>query len=464
MSKAVNKDIRIFPKQNIALQHLRDRNITEVLYGGAAGGGKSRLGVMWLIEMCVKYPGTRWLMARRQLSELRATTLVSFFDHCRENGITSPKYWNYNQQSSTITFWNGSVIVMKDLAYQPNDPTYQNLGGYEFTGIFIDEVGEVDEAAKDILKRSCRYRLAEYGLTPKFLYTCNPCKTWPYKEFYLPSQKDQIKPGLVYIQALSGDNPLNDPSYAKMLSGLPKYHRDRLYLGLWETEPDDRQLMLWEDIDRVFENKNILVVNDAKILGTKYEDKQHTDSYITVDVARLGNDKTCIVLWRGLAAVEIHLLHKKTTDQTASFVRDLQQREAVPHKNIIVDSDGVGGGVVDQLRGCTAFVNNARPLHEENYANLKSQCYFALTDAVKRQEMFVQCDPMIRGMLFEELEQVRRKDGDDIKRMAVTSKDEVKRTLGRSPDISDALMLRMLPLVQKRKRAHTFDTVSVITW
>ena len=58
-------------KQTIALDVLEDNETNEVLFGGGAGGGKSLLGVYWLLKCCVKYPNTRWLKCRSQLKKLK---------------------------------------------------------------------------------------------------------------------------------------------------------------------------------------------------------------------------------------------------------------------------------------------------------------------------------------------------------------------------------------------------------
>ena len=66
-------------KQTITLDYLEDRKTNEVIYGGGAGGGKSILGVYWVLKMCFKYPGTRWLIGRAKLKTLTETTLLSLF-------------------------------------------------------------------------------------------------------------------------------------------------------------------------------------------------------------------------------------------------------------------------------------------------------------------------------------------------------------------------------------------------
>jgi phage terminase large subunit len=67
------------PKQFLAWQYLTDQVTTEFGSGGAAHGGKSYLGCEWLTDMCLAYPGTGWLLGRKELLNLKRTTLLTLF-------------------------------------------------------------------------------------------------------------------------------------------------------------------------------------------------------------------------------------------------------------------------------------------------------------------------------------------------------------------------------------------------
>lgn len=154
----------------------------ELVYGGAKSGGKSDLGCMWILQNCIQYLGTRWIIGREELTKLKKSTFDSFFLVCKRWGVTE-KFYIYNQSLNIITFTRGSQIYLLDLAYSPSSPEYQHLGGIQVSGIFVDEASEIDEKCKNIFTTLIRYKLEgidkdgnPYKLLPRILYTCNPIK------------------------------------------------------------------------------------------------------------------------------------------------------------------------------------------------------------------------------------------------------------------------------------------------
>lgn len=416
-------------KQTLALDALESDHINEVIFGGGAGGAKSFLGCYWLAKMSLKYPGTRWVMGRAILKTLKETTLNSFFEVCRMQGLVSGTHYKFNAQSNIISFPNGSEILLKDLFSYPSDPNFDELGSLEITGAFIDECNQVAEKAWNILKSRVRYKLDEYGLTPKILGTCNPAKNWVYSKFYKPSRDGELEDNKMFIQSLLTDNPFISRHYRENLLSLDNNSKQRLLFGNWEYDNDPAALM---QIDRI----NNIFTNDFVHGG---------DKYITADIARFGKDSTTIIYWDGLRAERIVQLRKKSTMDVADMIQGMRKMYHVPMSNVVIDEDGIGGGVVDALYGCYGFVNNSRPLEGENFANLKSQCYFKLAELVNDGKIYVNCpDIDIKGQLIEELEQVKQKDMDKDGKRAVIGKDKVKELIGRSPDLSDSLMMRMV--------------------
>lgn len=428
-------------KQYEAYQLLTDKIHTQIGYGGAASGGKSYLGAFWITANCLAYAGTGWLLGRRDLVNLRRTTLLTLFKLWAEQTI--PKEWyNYNQQQNVITFQNGSQIFLFDLAHQPSDPLYTRLGGLELTGAFIDEANEVDEAAINIIvTRLGRRKNSEYNLTPKLLECFNPDKGHIYQRYYKLWKEGQLPPYRKFIKALPTDNPHTTKEYIVQLQSADRITRERLLLGNFEYDDDPGTLVRYDAIMDLFTN----TVDNS------------TERFITCDVARFGSDKTVIIVWEGLKAYIIEVYEGLATDSVARKIAQLAQIERVPYSHIVIDETGVGSGVVDMLRGVKGFISNARPLENplthkpENYANLKTQCIYRMADLISSHKVAVRVEneqgvillsPQYRQELIEEIEQWKARDIDKDGKAKVRAKDEIKTVLGRSPDISDAFMMR----------------------
>jgi hypothetical protein len=412
-------------KQTQAIDLIEDNKTKEIIYGGGAGSGKTALGVYSILKNALKYDGSRWLIGRAVLKTLKETTLNSFYDVCRMQGLKAGTHYQYNAQSNIITFQNGSTILLKDLFLYPSDPNFDELGSLEITGAFIDECNQVSEKAWNIVKSRIRYKIDEFGLIPKMLGTCNPAKGFVYNNFYKPHKEGKLEDDKAFIQALATDNPFISPHYIESLKTLDKQSRERLLYGNWEYDDNDNALIEYDKIVDLFRNEHVPAGK----------------GYISADIARFGKDKTLIMVWSGFRVIEIHKLANKATNEVAAYIKHLAKKHSIPYSQIICDEDGVGGGVVDY--GFKGFVNNSKAL-TGNYINLKSECYYKLAELINQAGVWVMSeDVTIKKELTEELEWVQRHNADKDGKLAVLPKDKVKEHLGRSPDISDALMMRM---------------------
>jgi PBSX family phage terminase large subunit len=415
-------------RQSQAWKYLTDNKTNVVLFGGSAGGGKSWLGCLWITTLCLQYPGTRYLIGRAVLTQLKLTTLNTLFELLGQMGLKSGEHYTYNGQSNVLTFYNKSEIIFKDLAYNPSDPNYDSLGSLEITAAFIDEAAQITSLAYNIVKSRIRFKLNEYNFIPKILMTCNPANNWIKKDFYLPYVQDQLDENKIFLPSLPMDNPHLPASYIEMLKELPPMQRKRLLEGDWNYMDDSDSLFDFDSIS-----------NSVFKLAPNEQNKK----YISLDVARFGDDRSVAVVWNGLVVVEIKVYRKLSATELSSEIKELIAKYGVHPNNLIVDSDGVGGPVADILKG-TNFVNNSSPLHGQNFNNLKSQCYVKLSELFKEGKISLNViEPSLVEELTQELLAVKLKDVDKDNKVAIISKDEMKKVLGRSNDLSDALAMRM---------------------
>jgi len=424
MERQINYNFKPLTRQSEALKFLSvDSNVETILYGGAAGGGKTMLGCMWQILRRLKYPGTRSLIGRAKLDTLKKTTMATFFQVANEIGLKAGEDFIYNQQSHIIKFSNGSEIILADLFLYPSDPMMTDLGGLEITDAFIDEATEITEKAYSIVSSRCRYKLKEFALKPKILLTCNPSKGWIYNQFYLPYKNQNLPEHRAFVQALPGDNIHLPDSYVTSLSRLPEADRKRLLEGDWEFDNSSDRLYMYDELMRCFR-----------------EPMNVGEGYITADIARLGKDRTVLCVWKGLSCIDIVVLRQKRQDEVKAEIQRLMNQYSVRLSNVLADADGVGGGLVDSLR-CREFMNGSKAVRGTQYMNLKADCYFRLGELIDKNEITFPIK--WQEDICKELELIRRVDPDKEGKLRVTSKDTIsQRTGGISPDIADAIMMR----------------------
>lgn len=398
------------------------------------------MGCEWLLVQALRFPDFKGFIAREKLKTLKQSTLLTFFKVAKSHGLKKDVHFFYHQQESYIDFPNGSRIDLLELKYNPSDPLFEDLGSLEFTAGWIEEAGEIDTRAFDTIKtRIGRHMNDKYNLFPKLLITCNPKKNWLYTEFYKLWKEKRLPEDSVFIQALVDDNPYNESEYKTMLLSIKDpIKRQRLLMGDWEYDSEAGTLMTYDAITDLWTN-------------TADESKE---KFLTVDVARFGKDTTVFMFWQGLKLYRIEIFHGLATDTVAQKIQTYAKDEKIPYSHIAVDEDGVGGGVVDQCRGVRGFINNSvalenmnttkAELQKQNFVNLKTQCTYIMSEKVNAHEVEIAVDNIeIQELLSQELEVIRQRDVDnDNTKLALMSKEEIKQIIGRSPDLSDAFIMR----------------------
>jgi phage terminase large subunit len=444
--------LRTFAKQRKAMRLLRDQHTNEVMYGGGARGGKSWIGNAWILMAAISMPGSAWLVAREELTKLRDTTLLTYFKVA--NALGAKGEYSFNSSSLTATFHNGSVVFFREIKWIPSDPEFDRLGSYDLTGAFVDEAQQIHPKAINVLRGRFSLLTGELGddglplwrTVPKMLFTCNPSKNWIYTDFYKPSVEGRLEPHKAFVVSLATDNPFVSEDYLTNLRRSDRVTVARLLDGNFEYDDDPTVLVSYDAISN-------LLLNDKVAAGR---------NCLTVDVARFGSDSTVIWRWSGFRMVERTALEGFDTAQVAREVKKLMKLHRVLASHVIVDDDGVGGGVRDQIPGSVGFVNNSRPLADpkaekvrnpttgkleppkENYDNLKSQCAFRMAARMTRGEVFVYPDAAGTSWdrIAEELAQWKRLKPDSDGKLRLVPKATMKAALGRSPDDADSILMR----------------------
>lgn len=427
-------------KQREALSYLNDKLTNFVGYGGAAFGGKSYLICNWITHMALAYPDTGWGLCRKELVNLKKTTLLTLFKVFKEMGITEGRDYNFNGQLNVIRLSNGSDIFLIDTAYKPSDPLYTRFGGYELTGAAVDESAESPlEAINILFTRLGRRNNKKYGLTKKLLEAFNPVKNHVYSRYYKPSVEGNLKPTYAFIKALPKDNP--SPEVEDYIRGIvdnaDRITIERLINGNFEYDDDPTQLIEHDSALNLFTNTHAET-------GKKY---------ITADIAFHGSDLFVLFVWDGWRVIDAEVMQKTNAKEIEGIIKKLCETHKVPQTQVCYDADGIGSFLRGYLANAKSFNNGSAPIEQVNkkvnYNNLKSQCFFILADKINKAEVLVGesvASKKINGLtireaILEEVPCIKREATIDGK-LKIISKDEMKKLIGHSPDYMDALMMR----------------------
>jgi hypothetical protein len=377
------------------------------------------------------YPGYKTFIGREELKRLIASWYETWIKVCEFYHIPSSD-WSYNGQYSYILFANKSRIDLLDLKYLPSDPLFERFGSLEFSDGCLEEASEIDPRAFDILKT--RIGRQDLGVRPTLLLTANPKKNWLYNTFYLPWKNGTLPEGTAFIQALHGDNPHLPKDYVRQLQSLSdRITKERLLYGNWDYEEDDDAMISYTTICDMWTN--------TFVPGGK--------KYIVCDAARYGSDRCITTVWSGLQLIDYLIFNISSTVQIQNAINALRSKYQVPVSQIIVDEDGVGGGIVDNLK-CKGFVNNSSPTNPA-YQNLKSECGYKLAELASHIYIKVELSEKESELIKTELGQIRTYEGDSEGKLKIMPKVLVKEHIGHSPDWSDNFLMRMYWEAKVRK-------------
>jgi hypothetical protein len=240
-------DLSLWPKQTVALR----TSATEVLYGGAAGPGKSHLlrvaGITWAAEI----PGLQVYLFRRQSPDLVKNHIQGphGFRVLLAGWVASGHCQIVDNE---IRFWNGSRIY---LCHCKDPDDIYNYQGAEFHVLLIDELTHFTDEMYRFLRSRVRapgLKLpAKYaGLFPRIICGSNPGNighgwvkaAWidllqPFEVRRMERSEGEML--RQFIPALLEDNPsmaVDDPGYEGRLYGMGSDSLVRsMRFGDWDT-------------------------------------------------------------------------------------------------------------------------------------------------------------------------------------------------------------------------------------
>lgn len=236
------------PKQRLA--HACDAD--ELLYGGAAGGGKSEWLLIEAATVCLEHPGVEVALFRRTYEELEASLIL------RSQALIPPDLATYQAGRKRWVFRNKSILWFRYCARESDVYKYQSA---QWVMLGLDEATHFTEFQYSYLCSRVRSRFK--AVKPRIRLASNPGNVghaWVKARFIDPdsatSKGIPVHPYQVWTPASPEERPTqqmmtrcfvpakvqdnaalqeSDPGYWHRLQSLPEDERRMLSEGDWDV-------------------------------------------------------------------------------------------------------------------------------------------------------------------------------------------------------------------------------------
>ena len=385
--------------------------------------GKTELAIMELIDKAIKFDRPLGMFYYIAPFLKQAKTIAWARLKQRLQPLASHGAVKINESELTITFPHNGAIIRVFGADHPD-----GMRGTYLDGVIIDEVAQIKpEVWTDVIQPMLADRLgwALFIGTPKgsnlfseLYFRAGTLADW-HAELYTVYDTHALDPKEVERLRLE----MSPDSFA------------REFLCDFSAGGED-QVLSMADIEAA-----------AQRVGAVRRDQyRQAPRVLGVDVARFGDDRSVIQPRQGIVAFEPDIYHGIDNMELASRVcRKIQEWKP---DAVFIDA-GNGSGVIDRVRqlghSCTEVHFGGRS-GNPRYSNKRSEIWLEMAEWVKAggvipQNMGLKKDLAAPTYSF-----------DKQNRILLESKDDIKKRLGCSPDIADALALTFTHPLGPRNR------------
>lgn len=358
-----------FDKQQLATDLAGQAD--ELLFGGAAGPGKTEWLMEYGISQMEKWAGNRGLILRRVFPSLNRSIIPRL-----KAKLAAKARWNANEK--TFTFDNGSVLEVSSLQYLDDVYDYQ---GAEYGWLGWEELTEFNEEQYEYLLG--RLRAPTDGVRPHSCATTNPGgrgHRWVKRRFVkpriedlpegspvpmpmtvwrprgIPGRHDESNPPLsrCYVPATHRDNPKlleRDPTYISRLRAQSDRGKRKAYEeGDWDAI-DEVEGALWsqQDLDTGRWSPAHLKQESPITRVVAVDPSEGNDSGDEYGVAVVGRTGS------GVGIVEKSLAWKMPVRLMARQTVELARE--VGAEAIVVERNHGGKWMVEVFRGVDEYAN-----------------------------------------------------------------------------------------------------------
>ena len=100
---------RLTETQTVAFDQAINGQYRVIVFGGGIRGGKTYWLLLTLANLALTYAGSRWVIIRKSLPDLKRTTFPSFTG-LLDDGLDQ-KIRSWNRDTNVVTFNNGSELI-----------------------------------------------------------------------------------------------------------------------------------------------------------------------------------------------------------------------------------------------------------------------------------------------------------------------------------------------------------------
>lgn len=385
----------------------------KLFYGGRAGG-KSFAFADALLTLATS---KKLLIAcvREVQNSIKDSVYKLIADRIAYHGLSS-LYRLYDDRIVNLS--NHSKFIFKGIM-EHNAQNIKSLEGVDIC--WCEEAQKLSLRAWEILNPTIRKSGSEIWLSMNREEDLDPV----WKALALKPDEDTFVKKVNYY-----DNPYC-PEEMKKLARKSKMENFEEYLHVWEGEPRSEA-----------ENKLIARADVYRAINVKdFVGSDSTPLILGVDVARFGDDKTALCLRSGREVLFLKSYAKLDVVAVAHLVAHTIT-EYHPHR-VCIDIGGLGAGVYDVLvadgfRDIIVPVNfGERAENAERFVNRRAEMWCRLKDWLS-SPLAVKL-PCIQG-LAEDLT-APQVLFDSLGRCQLEAKADIKKRIGHSTDLGDALAL-----------------------
>lgn len=394
---------------------LLTQNIRIKFYYGGRGGGKS---YAFADSLLLKGRTKRLFIAclREIQDSIKESVYKLLCDRIKYYDLADYKIWE-DRIENRLT---GTRFIFKGL----RDQDVQKIKSLEGVDIaWIEEGQSISKKSWEILEPTIRKDGSEIWISMNREEETDPLWVLVGNK---PDERTLVRKVNYY------DNPFC-PVELKLQADKSKRDNYDDYMHIWEGEPvqqGDKKLIASSAVKRALAVK---IDNDNEFL---------MPLVVGVDPARFGDDKTAVCWRRGRQIIKLKKYAKLSTVEVANIVTSIILDDKPVRVNI--DVGGLGAGVVDVLydRGYDNVVRavnfGSDAQDKERYGNRRAEMWARVNDWLNGElpVSIIDNDELLMADLT-----APEKKYDRLGRLLLEKKEDIKKRLGRSTDVGDAVAL-----------------------